>query len=140
MATTHKLTNVIKVVEFADITNFLVNASREEYNPEKMIDLLQKQTEAKQNKFWKYYDNETFQCDDCGKRQWKSSRVHTSKYEICSKECAMRALKSGVTVDYNEAAVLANLAQNHINQNSNVLTAEQFAVWNLLINKLKGGN
>jgi hypothetical protein len=132
MATTHRLTNVITVAEFADITNFLVNASREEYNPEKMIDLLQKQTEAKQNKFWKYYDNETF--------QWKSSRVHTSKYEICSKECAMRALKSGVTVDYNEAAVLANLAQNHINQNSNVLTAEQFAVWNLLINKLKGGN
>lgn len=137
MATTHRLTNVITVAEFVDVTNFLVDASREGYNPEKMIDLLQKQTEAKQDKFWKYYDNMTFVCDECGKRQWKSKRVHTAKYEICSRECALQTM--GVKVDFNEAAVLASLAQNYINENTNDLTAEQVAVWKLLINKLKVG-
>ena len=117
MATTHRLTNVITVAEFADITNFLVNASREEYNPEKMIDLLQKQTEAKQNKFWKYYDNTTFQCDECGKRQWKSNRVHTSKYEICSRECALKSM--GVKIDNNDAAFLGMLVNQYIAKGNN---------------------
>lgn len=88
MATTHRLTNVITVAEFVDVANFFVDASREGYSTEKMVDLLQKQTEAKQDKFWKYYDNMTFVCDECGKRQWKSNRVHTAKYEICSTKCA----------------------------------------------------
>lgn len=92
MARTSRITNVVTVAEFVEITDFLIDASREGYSPDKVIDLLQKQTEAKQSKFWKYYDNTTFRCDECGKRQWKSKRVHTSKFEICSKECALQSM------------------------------------------------
>lgn len=117
MATTHRLTNVITVAEFVDVANFFVDASREGYSTEKMVDLLQKQTEAKQDKFWKYYDNITFVCDECGKRQWKSKRVHTSKYEICSRECALQTM--GVRVDYNDAAFLGMLVTEYIAKGNN---------------------
>lgn len=118
MATTTRFTQTITIAEFADITEFLVGASREDYSTEKMIDLLQKQTEAKQTKFWKYYDNTTFVCDECGKRQWKSKRVHTSKYEICSKECALKSMGVKMTeLDRNDSEFLASLVALYMTAN-----------------------
>lgn len=117
MATTHRLTNVITVAEFVDVANFFVNASREGYNTEKMVDLLQKQTEAKQDKFWKYYDNMTFVCDECGKRQWKSKRLLTSKYDICSRECAIQSMGSAkmtYTVHFTNGMVSENVTMETI--------------------------
>ena len=44
---------------------------------------------------------------------------------------------AGVTVDFNEAAVLASLAKNYLAYNADDLSAQQFATWQQLITKLE---
>ncbi len=56
MATTHRITNVIKVAEFADLYESFSTMDRSEACYWRVIELIQKQTEAKQAKWWAYYD------------------------------------------------------------------------------------
>ena len=48
-----------------------------------------------------------------------------------------RQQMAGVIVDFNEAAVLASLAKNYLAHNADDLSAQQFATWQQLINKLE---
>lgn len=56
MTTTHKLTKVLKVVEFEDATEAFRTMERGTESFERFVNFLQSQTQAKQNKFWKFYD------------------------------------------------------------------------------------
>lgn len=67
MATTSKITNVVKVAEFHDMADALNDAINNNSERRFLItDLLQKQTDAKQKKFWAFYDAHTKRCEDCG--------------------------------------------------------------------------
>lgn len=44
---------------------------------------------------------------------------------------------NGVILDYNQAAVLASLAKNYIQENASDLTPMQVTNWQELINKLE---
>ena len=54
--TTHKITNVIKVAEFADLYASFSTMTRDEQCYWRVIELIERQTEAKQAKWWAYYD------------------------------------------------------------------------------------
>jgi len=56
VATTHRITNVIKVAEFADLYESFSTMDKSEACYWRVIELIQKQTEAKQAKWWAYYD------------------------------------------------------------------------------------
>lgn len=57
MATTHRLTSTIKVSEFLDVAEALLSMQDSPYSTrEPLLDLIAKQTPAKQKKFWKFYD------------------------------------------------------------------------------------
>ena len=47
-------TSVIKISEFEEITSILIEYGTE--NCSSLIELIGRQTQAKQNKFWKFYD------------------------------------------------------------------------------------
>lgn len=49
-----KITSTIKIAEFEEMASFLIENGTE--NCSSLIDLISRQTQAKQNKFWKYYD------------------------------------------------------------------------------------
>lgn len=48
-------TTTIKIAEFAEISDFLYASTTEESRS--MIELIESQTFAKQNKFWKFHDS-----------------------------------------------------------------------------------
>ena len=54
--TTTKITNTLKISEFPDFANALLSSERFSNDWNKLIDFLQTQTEAKQNKFWAYVE------------------------------------------------------------------------------------
>lgn len=54
--TTTKITNVLKIAEFADFADALLSSEKYSNDWNKLIDFLQTQTEAKQNKFWAYVE------------------------------------------------------------------------------------
>jgi len=54
--TTTKITNVLKIAEFEDFAYALQGCVKFDNDWNKLIDFLQTQTEAKQNKFWAFYD------------------------------------------------------------------------------------
>ncbi len=56
MATTHRITNVIKIVEFPELYASFSTMEKSEQCYWNVINLIQKQTEAKQAKWWAYYD------------------------------------------------------------------------------------
>ena len=56
MVTTTKITNVLKVSEFEDFFNALQSCERFDNDYNKLIDFLSTQTNAKQNKFWSFYN------------------------------------------------------------------------------------
>ena len=57
MATTTKITSTVKIAEFYDLAVALVDAINEDSsNRFAICDLLQRQTPAKQKKFWNFYD------------------------------------------------------------------------------------
>ena len=56
MITTHKLTKVLKVVEFANAAQAFSTMERGTEAYDRFIDFIQSQTQAKQNKFWAYVD------------------------------------------------------------------------------------
>ena len=56
MATTTKITNVLKVSEFADFADAFISCEQFSNDYNRLMDFLQTQTEAKQNKFWAFYD------------------------------------------------------------------------------------
>jgi len=56
MITTHKLTKVLKVVEFENAAQAFESMERGTESYDRFIDFLQSQTQAKQNKFWAYVD------------------------------------------------------------------------------------
>lgn len=56
MITTHRLTNVLKVVEFENFYAAFSTMEKSDSSYWKCIELIQKQTEAKQAKWWAYYD------------------------------------------------------------------------------------
>jgi len=56
MATSTKITNVLKISEFPEFANALLSSERFSNDWNKLIDFLQTQTEAKQNKFWAYVE------------------------------------------------------------------------------------
>lgn len=56
MATTTKITNVLKIAEFEDFAQALMTSERFSNDYNNLIDFLQTQTEAKQKKFWAFYD------------------------------------------------------------------------------------
>lgn len=73
-----KITSTIKVAEFAEVTDALLKLQQCNYETrEPLLDLIQAQTEAKQNKFWAFYDGQTMYCqyDYCNKRKWKYEMV-----------------------------------------------------------------
>lgn len=56
MATTTKITSVLKVNEFQDIYEALISCERWSQHHTRIIELIEKQTFAKQKKFWAFYD------------------------------------------------------------------------------------
>ena len=56
MATTHRITNVIKIAEFPDLYESFSTMDKSEMCYWRVIDLILKQTSAKQAKWWAYYD------------------------------------------------------------------------------------
>lgn len=56
MATTHRITKVIKVIEFPELYASFSTMDKSEDCYWRVIDLIQSQTEAKQAKWWAYYD------------------------------------------------------------------------------------
>ena len=54
MATTTKITNVLKVSEFEEFLNAFISCEQFSNDYNRMIDFLQTQTDAKQNKFWAF--------------------------------------------------------------------------------------
>ena len=56
MATTTKITNVLKVSEFEDFFDSFITCERFDNDYNRLIDFLQTQTDAKQKKFWAFYD------------------------------------------------------------------------------------
>jgi hypothetical protein len=85
MRYTGTYTSVVKVAEFEEITQSLVENKIQ--NSHGLIALLEKQTTAKQKKFWKYFDSHTFMCDGCGYRQFNDKKVERF-WTFCSDNCA----------------------------------------------------
>ena len=56
MTTTTRITKVLKITEFADFSYALQGCVRFDNDWNKLIDFLQTQTEAKQNKFWAFHN------------------------------------------------------------------------------------
>lgn len=57
MARTSKITNNVTIAEFPEMADALLDAmNNNSENRWGILELLAKQTEAKQNKFWKFYD------------------------------------------------------------------------------------
>lgn len=57
MVSTTRITNNVKISEFAEMADALLDAyNNNSQNRWAILELLAKQTEAKQNKFWKFYD------------------------------------------------------------------------------------
>lgn len=57
MASTTRITNNVKISEFPEMADALLDAyNNNSQNRWAILELLGKQTEAKQNKFWKFYD------------------------------------------------------------------------------------
>lgn len=56
MATTHKITNVIKIAEFPELYASFSTMDKSEMCYWRVIELIMKQTQAKQAKWWAYYD------------------------------------------------------------------------------------
>ena len=57
MVSTTRITNNLKISEFPEIADALLDAyNNNSQNRWAILELLAKQTEAKQNKFWKFYD------------------------------------------------------------------------------------
>lgn len=52
---TGRKTSVIKIAEFDEIAEALMSMTAEEKQP--LLALLERQTQAKQDKFWKFYDS-----------------------------------------------------------------------------------
>lgn len=52
---TGRKTSVIKIAEFEEIADTLRSMNSEEKQP--LLALLERQTQAKQDKFWKFYDS-----------------------------------------------------------------------------------
>lgn len=57
MVSTTRITNNVKISEFPEMADALLDAyNNNSQNRWAILELLAKQTEAKQNKFWKFYD------------------------------------------------------------------------------------
>jgi hypothetical protein len=56
MATTHRITSTIKVAEFPELYAAFSTMTREDNSYWNVLALVYKQTEAKQAKWWAYYD------------------------------------------------------------------------------------
>ena len=56
MARTSRITNVIKIAEFPELYASFNTMDKSEQCYWNVIELIQKQTEAKQAKWWAYYD------------------------------------------------------------------------------------
>jgi hypothetical protein len=57
MVSTTRITSNVKISEFPEMADALLDAyNNNSQNRWAILELLAKQTEAKQNKFWKFYD------------------------------------------------------------------------------------
>lgn len=85
-------TSVIKISEFAEIANFIgINGVE---NSASLIALIESQTQAKQNKFWKYFDRRMTVCHTCAKKILKShAPASNGNHSFCSDECCQINLK-----------------------------------------------
>lgn len=72
VANTHRITNVIKVAEFADLYESFSTMDKSQECYWRVIALIEKQTPAKQAKWWAYYDARqaapVLVCASCNKR------------------------------------------------------------------------
>ena len=101
---TTKITNVVKIAEFPELADAYVDAFNNKNELQwPIVDLLQKQTEAKQTKFWRFVNANYFCCDTCGNLVRYGKAVKTSRHNCCSMECAYKAL--GVTKVYESKLV-----------------------------------
>lgn len=97
---TGTITNNLKMIEFADMTEALLDSmltkqafgSSAQYD--RIIELLEKQTFAKQKKFWKYFDSVTIRCAECGlpKHYFNKITLGDKVGAFCSRECAYKAM------------------------------------------------
>ena len=96
MATsTTRYTNVVKIAEFPEMASALKDASNSNSdNRFAIVELIHKQTEAKQAKFWKYFDSQVICCEECATLFWADSKVTVGSKEgaFCSRECAYKAM------------------------------------------------
>lgn len=88
-----RITSTIKVSEFPDIVYAVINAHGEQM--QNLMSLLESQTEAKQKKFWKYFDAVTLSCINCDNK-FTTNDLHITQInaKCCSLGCAIEYAES----------------------------------------------
>jgi len=88
-----RITSTLKVAEFPDTVQAVIGAHGEQLT--NLMALLERQTQAKQKKFWKYFDAVTLSCINCDNR-FLSYDLHITQInaKCCSLGCAIEYAES----------------------------------------------
>jgi hypothetical protein len=88
-----KITSTLKVAEFPDAAEAVVYGHGEQLR--NLLLLIESQTQAKQKKFWRYFDTNTVKCANCD----SPVLIHRIyKTQITSNCCSL-----GCSIEYAEA-------------------------------------
>lgn len=83
-----KMTSTMKVSEFHDAVQAVIGNHGESLT--KLLGFIDSQTQAKQKKFWRYFDSVSSNCVNCDNR-YMNDKVFMSnlKFKCCSLGCAI---------------------------------------------------